>query len=367
MFRILINEINHILKSKFALFMYIAIPVITSVIIINILKESRIRDMPIGVVDLDNTNLSRDILFNIDSIHTIKIMNEYKSINEAKNDLNTGKIYALTVIPNGLQKDIKKQIAPTIALYYNAQYVLIGKNINNSILQTSNSINTKINMQKHIVNDKNILMALGNSIDFIPKIIGLYNENSNYTQFLITAILPCLWQLLAIFCMINLLANESKLNTSNILAKMIINTFILFIWWIAMMFVFKYFDYPLEGNVSILALNALITLIAYASVGLFIYSLSSSHIKAISIATIYSAPALAFVGITYPINNMNSFAVFWGEMMPITKYMQVYIQQANYGVDSQISLKLILQNLLFLLFGVGGFIIYFNKQNRDVK
>ena len=86
-----------------------------------------------------------------------------------------------------------------------------------------------------------------------------------------------------------------------------------------MMFVFKYFDYPLEGNVSILALNALITLIAYASVGFFIYSLSSSHIKAISIATIYSAPALAFVGITYPINNMNSFAVFWGEMMPITK------------------------------------------------
>ena len=365
MFRILINEIKHISKSRFA--MYIFMPLITSIIVISTLSQSRIKNMPLGVLDLDNTALSRDILFNIDSTQAIKIINEYKSINEAKNDLNTGKIYALLVIPNNLQKDITKEITPVIALYYNAQYVLIGKNIYNAILQISSNINTKINIKKHMVNDKNTLLALGNSIDFLPKIMGLYNENSNYAQFLVTAILPCLWQLLAIFCMINLLANESKLNAKNIFAKVLINTFILFTWWIIMIITFRYFNYPMQGSIFVLALNAFITLIAYESVAIFIYSLSNSHIQAISMATIYSAPALAFIGITYPINNMNPFAVFWGEMMPLTKYMQVYIQQANYGVDSIVSLKLISKNLLFLLFGAMGFLIYKQKHINDIR
>ena len=362
MFRILINEIENISKSRFSLFMYIFMPLLTSIIIISTLSESRIKNIPLGVLDLDNSNISRDVLFNIDSTQTIKIVNEYKSMNEAKDDLNTGKIYALLIIPNNLQRDITNGVTPIITLYYNAQYVLTGKNIYNSILQISNNINTKINMQKHIVNDKNTLLALGNSIDFIPKITGLYNENSNYSQFLVTAILPCLWQLFAIFCMINLLYNG--VNTIDIVfTKVFINTFILFAWWIIMIITFR--DYPMQGSIFILAINALITLIAYESVALFIYSLSNSHIQAISIATIYSAPALAFIGITYPINNMNPFAVFWGEMMPLTKYMQVYIQQAHYGVDSIVSLKLISKNLLFLLFAVLSFLIH--RKKHDIK
>lgn len=364
------KELNILVKNKFLCFMYFVMPIIVCVFIYNTFKKEVITKLPIGIVDLDKTQLSRDIAFNINASPTIKIINEFNDINHAKDDLSTKKIYALIVIPNKLQKDIKTNNTPSIALYYNTQLVLIGKNIQSAVLQVSSNINAKLNVTKHIVNDKNTLMALGDSIEFIPKIFGLYNENSNYMKFLLTAIIPCLWQLLTLICMISIMAiDNTKYTTINlykhICIKFIINLLIFFMWWILMMVFFYKLNFPLNGSKYILTLNAIIIIMAYNSIGIFIYSISRTYTRSLSIATVYAAPSLAFVGITYPINNMNEFAVFWGSILPITNYLQVYLQQAHYGIDSIFSLIIISKNIIFLLFALLGLLIYPNKSYND--
>ena len=375
MLKILNLEIKHIIEDKFLLFMYFIIPLFVGFFVYSTISKALIVDIPIGIVDLDNSSESRNLIFDINSSSVLKIAKQYGSIKEAKNDIASKNIYALVVIPNHFEANIKKHIAPEVAIYYNTQLVFIGKNIQSALTLVFKNKDAKLNFTRNIADSKNTTLALGKSIEFMPKIISLYNPHSNFSQFLLTAILPCSWQLFIILCMIALIAHDerdvgfikNKINRldsihKHLAVKFLINTIIFFVWWLIMNNVFYVLDYPNNGSFYILVLNAIITIFAYNSIGLFIYALIRSHIRSISIAAFYSAPSLAFLGITYPLNSMDLFPTFWSSILPIMRYMQVYIEQANYGLDPIYSLRLIIANLPFLLFGILGAIIYKKKR-----
>lgn len=375
MLKILNLEIKHIIEDKFLLFMYFIIPLFVGFFVYSTISKALIVDIPIGIVDLDNSSESRNLIFDINSSSVLKIAKQYGSIKEAKNDIASKNIYALVVIPNHFEANIKKHIAPEVAIYYNTQLVFIGKNIQSALTLVFKNKDAKLNFTRNIADSKNTILALGKSIEFMPKIISLYNPHSNFSQFLLTAILPCSWQLFIILCMIALIAHDerdvgfikNKINRldsihKHLAVKFLINTIIFFVWWLIMNNVFYALDYPNNGSFYILVLNAIITIFAYNSIGLFIYALIRSHIRSISIAAFYSAPSLAFLGITYPLNSMDLFPTFWSSILPIMRYMQVYIEQANYGLDPIYSLRLIIANLPFLLFGILGAIIYKKKR-----
>lgn len=375
MLKIFNLEIRHIIEDKFLLFMYLVMPLFVGFFVYSTISKALIVDLPIGIVDLDHSSESRSLIFDINASSAIQVVKQYGSINEAKDDISSKEIYALVVIPNHFEADIKKHITPEVAIYYNAQLVFIGKNIQSALTLVFKNKDAKLNFARNIVDSANTTLALGKSIEFMPKIVSLYNANSNFSQFLLTAILPCLWQLFIILCMISLIAHDERdvgfikdkihrLDSiySHLGAKFLINTIIFFLWWLIMSYVFYTLDYPNSGSFYILALNAIITILAYNSIGLFIYALAGFHVRSISIAAFYAAPSLAFLGITYPLNSMELFPTFWSSILPIMRYMQVYIEQANYGLDPIYSLRLIVQNLPFLLFGILGVMIYKKKR-----
>lgn len=367
-------ELQNLLKDRFLLFMYFIMPLFVGAFVFSTLSADIVRKMPIGVLDLDSSKTSSDIIFDINASPTLDIKRFYPSMLEAKSALSTKEIYALVVLPKDLAKNVKSRIPSEINIYYNAQLVFIGKNIQSALTQVLANENIKLKFQNNIIDSKNFSIAMGKSIEVVPHIMALYNQNSNFSQFLLPALIPCLWQLFIILCMIGIIAyderdvgyikhktNKIRFIYRHLFIKFSINTIIFFIWWAIFMSVFYKLDFIQSGSISLMALNALVLILAYNSIGIFLYSLIRSHTRSISVAAVYAAPSLAFVGITYPINNMEAFASFWGKILPITKYLEVYIQQANYGLDIFSSLKLIAYNLIFLLFGILGILIYKKK------
>ena len=286
MLKILNLEIKHIIEDKFLLFMYFIMPLFVGFFVYSTISKALIVDIPIGIVDLDNSSESRNLIFDINSSSVLKIAKQYGSIKEAKNDIASKNIYALVVIPNHFEANIKKHIAPEVAIYYNTQLVFIGKNIQSALTLVFKNKDAKLNFTRNIADSKNTTLALGKSIEFMPKIISLYNPHSNFSQFLLTAILPCSWQLFIILCMIALIAHDerdvgfikNKINRldsihKHLAVKFLINTIIFFVWWLIINNVFYALDYPNNGSFYILVLNAIITIFAYNSIGLFIYAL----------------------------------------------------------------------------------------------
>lgn len=58
-------------------------------------------DMPAGVVDLDNTATTRNIIRNLDAFQQTKIVAHYAGFADARKAMQEGKIYAFYFIPEG--------------------------------------------------------------------------------------------------------------------------------------------------------------------------------------------------------------------------------------------------------------------------
>lgn len=377
MFEALQTELRHFLKDKFLLFMCFVMPLLTASFVYMTLSESIVRALPVGIVDFDNSQTSRNIAFNVESSATLTIQSRYNSVLEAKDAISKKDIYALIVLPKDLEKNAKKGIPTNIPIYYNAELVFIGKNIQSALMQILANENVKLKFSKNIASSANTTLAMGKSVDILPQIIALYNPNSDFAAFILPALIPCLWQLFIILCMIGFMAYDERdvghiLNKQNkirafyahLSIKVLLNTLIFFAWWGIFMLSFYRLGFISDispHSLATIALCAFVTIIAYSSIGIFLYALIRSHTRAISIAAVYAAPSLAFVGITYPINNMEAFATFWSKILPITKYLEVYMQQANYGLEPHFSMRFIAYNLIFLLFGILGILIYKQK------
>lgn len=370
-------ELTHFIKDKFLVFMCFVMPLFCAVFVYETLSQSIVRKLPIGVIDFDSSQTSRDIIFSTNASAALQVTSFFSSLSEASEAIAKKDIYAFMILPKNLESNAKLGITSIIPIYFNAELVFIGKNIQSALTQILASENIKLKFSQNIAMSANTTLALGKSVDIVPRIISLYNPNSDFSAFIIPALIPCLWQLFIILCMIGFMAYDERdvghiVNKKNkvkdfyqhLCVKVALNTMIFFAWW--GIFMFSFYKLGIMGSISkdslcVIALCAFVTILATSSIGIFLYALIRSHTRAISIAAVYAAPSLAFVGITYPINNMEAFATFWSKILPISKYLEVYMQQANYALPAESSLKFIAYNLIFLLFGILGILIYKKK------
>ncbi|RDU67007.1 ABC transporter permease [Helicobacter didelphidarum] len=314
-------------------------------------------NLPIGIVDNDKTTLSNNLVFNIESSPALSISQYYTSLHEAKLDLNDGKIYGVAVIPHNFQANIRKGIGADIGVYYNAQFVLIGKAINSAFLQVLAVFNAISDVGKNLAKDANINIAKAKAMPILPKIQALFNPQNDYAQFLLTIILPCMWQILVALGMLNLI-NTTPKSLKELLLKFFFNVGIAVVWGSIMLAVFGTLGYPHEGSMGIVLLGMFVFAGAMSGLVICFQSIFQHSSKSISIIAAYSAPSLAFAGITYPQNSMEVFASFWSQILPISYFMKLYLQQANYGLDVSYSLGIIVQMLPFWLFLLLGLVIY---------
>lgn len=365
-------------NDRFSFFLCTLAPLLIGMFIWGVFSQSLVREMPIGIVDLDQSSLSRELAQNLDAIPAVKITKTYTSLAEAKEDLSMVRIYAVVVFPHHLQSNTKKHILTSIPIYYNAQLVLIAKSIEAGFKQLIAVSDVKAKLGSNLVETKNLQSALAKSSPILPQLTPLYNINNSYAQFLITGILPCSLIMLVIVCVINSLArDESDVGfvagkksqipdgisaRFYILTKVFAYAGIFSFWWIVMMICFRIWGFSFNGNYLVLYLGALLTIFGYSGVGVFAYALFRDHTRALAVAAIYCAPSFAFAGLTFPVNSMGSFATFWHTILPISHYLKLYVQVANYGVDFFTAFKTMLEIAPFVLFLGFGILVYRKRE-----
>ncbi|PAF48931.1 ABC transporter permease [Helicobacter sp. 12S02232-10] len=350
------KQIQSLWHNKFLGIICFVLPLFLGFLVYSIFYMELPKKLPIGIVDQDKSTLSAEIKFSLNATSTLNIVRVYNSLRGAKSDLSSGKIYALVVIPEGLERNTKIDVKTKIPFYYNAQFVLIGKSIDSAFLQVIATINAKMNVAKGLAKKSNLNSAKSLAMPIVSKIHALYNPNNSYAQFLLTLILPCMWQILAALGMLNLLEKASGIK--DVIAGFVINVVIFSLWGIGMLKSFQALGYALNGDYNILFLGILMMTGGISGMVICFQSILRDCTKTVSVIAAYTAPSLAFAGITYPQSSMDGFALFWSHILPISYFMKLYLQQANYGLDAAYSLKIIVQMLPFLLFFPLGLLIY---------
>ena len=337
----------HLLGSdKWLLSSLTWIPILLALSIWWIFSQAIATELPIAVVDLQQSHLSRLLTREFDATSALKVERTVSDITSAKNALVANNIYAYLIIPKHLDRDIYLSNTPQISVFYNSQFILIGKLIKGAALQAQGTFNAQIGIIKQLAKGNNTASsAFAKTVAIRTQITPLFNKNVNYAQFLVSAIVPALWQIVIVISTILFLtANHRVYGLKKMVGEkplkrlLAIGLFYLPVFLaqgvIFLSCFYLILDWPMAGSLFPLFFAQLITTIACMIMGALFFFLTLDPARAMSFAGAFTAPSFAFMGVTFPVSDMNQLAELWRGLLPISHYIEAQISQVSYGVTA---------------------------------
>ena len=90
-------------------------PVLVTFFFTSLMGEGEPENMPCGVVDLDKTATTRAMIRRLDAFQTTRVAAYYNNVNEARQAIQHGDIYAFLYIPRGTTAKMQSGRQPDIS------------------------------------------------------------------------------------------------------------------------------------------------------------------------------------------------------------------------------------------------------------
>ena len=136
------RELRRIIASPLYIVVLLVIPVFTIVFLATIFATGQIQEVPVGVVDYTNSQLSGQIIDKIDASQKLAVKEEYRFLNEkqAHEALQKMEIYGYLVIPPDFDSKLYSGKKPTLAYYYQKSLLATGEEVNGEFLTVLSDI-----------------------------------------------------------------------------------------------------------------------------------------------------------------------------------------------------------------------------------
>ena len=333
-----------------------------AIFFLTFLKQGLPHDLPIGIVDLDDSSLSRNFSRQLDATQLGKVL-KYDSFAEAREDMQSGKITAVCVIPAGMYADVQASRRPTFTYYLNGLYFVGGALSYKNIL-------TMINLADGAV-QREVLRAKGVNEDAImgriqPVNVDVHqigNQYTNYGYYLTNIFLPGVLALTVVIILIYSLGAELKYGTSRhllstaggsmynaLFGKLVVYTTLFsVIGLILILLMYDWMHFPIKGSIWNMFLAIVLLVLASESVAIFIIGLLPIPRLALSIGALYSVLAFSMSGFTLPVETMPPYIQGLAEAFPLRHYFLFYSREVIFGTGFAGWWQEVIHLLIFLL------------------
>ncbi len=319
-------------------------------------------DLPIGVLDLDNSSLSRNFCRQLDATQLGKVI-KYEDFSTARDAMQAGQITSLCVIPQGMNEDVNANRRPVFTYYVNSLYLIGGalsyKDILTMVTLTGGAVQREVLRMKGY--SEGAIMGLIQPIVIDEHKIG--NATTNYGVYLNNIILPGLLALSIIFVLIYALGSELRYGTSRelmetadgsmaaaLLGKLLPYTLIYLALGLGLdLLMFGVCHYPLNGSVGNMMLAMVVFILANEAVAVTIIGLLPTLRYALSIAALFTILGFSFSGFTFPVEAMPTAIQGISVLFPLRFYYLLYVQEAIFGTGFAGWWQYIVYMLLFLI------------------
>lgn len=316
--------------------------------------------LPIGVVDYDNSSLTRNFIQQLNSTQLGDVI-QYQDFESAREDMEKGKITSVCVLPDGMYADVQSQRQPKFDFYVNTLYFLGGslayKDILTMINLTSGAVQREVLRMKGV--NENAIMGRIRPVDIDIHMPG--NPTMNYGAYLANMMLPGVLEMVIIILIIYSFGTELKYGTSRqllsmtgeqimpaIIGKMLIYTILFLGLGFSLMFLlYGWMKFPLDGSIWWMLLDVFLLVLSSEAIGFFIIGCVPVLRFALSIGALFSVMAFSLTGFTLPVEAMPAGIQGLAEMFPLRHYYQMYVQCGMMGTGFAGCYKEIIHLLLF--------------------
>jgi ABC-2 type transport system permease protein len=368
-----LDELKSIQNSTYKLFLVTLLPIFSFFLIVAIFYKGVVHELPLVVVDNDKSQLSRELIKHVDASATLSVDYKLNSPKEALALLQETKAYAVLIIPHNFQKKVLNHTQPKVTTMLNTQYILIGKIIKSALTQVVMYSSAEVELVQDLAKSGVFQKSINRVSPIGLQVSSYFNTYQNYFLFLVSALLPAIWQIFIVIVTLVSFGTMFKANEQRkffkdehlfirIIGKLLPYTFIYTVLGaLYLFFIYGTMAWEFQGSFSFTIFAMFVSVVAYQGVALLFFVTGFDYARSLSLGAVYTAPAFAFLGVTFPVYNMNAFALFWRDMLPVSHLMEIQISQANYGTNIFLELDKLLYIFAFLVVYIP---IYFMFKRR---
>ncbi len=367
--RVLYREFQRMTSRRIYFAAAIVLPLFLLFFMSTIFGGGAMDGLPIGIVDMDNTSTSRQIVRSMEAVPTFDVIRHFSNETEARQSVLHKEIYGYLSIPHNFEEDALTGKDATLPYYYHYALLAVGGEImgafGNSLTPISFSP-IALEAEELGVNPSEVQTFL---LPFEVSDHPVYNPGLNYSIYLSQPFFFVLFQIVILLITVYSVGSEIKYKTANewlacadgnivvaVVAKLLPYTVIFALEGIMANFViFRVFNVPLWGSWFLLDFITVIFIIATQGFALFIFSLFPAVALIISAVSMLGSLGATLSGITFPVDNMYSWVHFMSYLLPVrhfTEFGQImFYTAADYMyLWPQFVILLIFPFLAFIMF-----------------
>ncbi len=342
---VFLRELKRIYSRPIYLVCMIVAPICTFILFATLMEEGLPNELPVAVVDADNTSTTRKITRNLDALQQIGIIAKYADTNRATEAMRSGDIYAFYYFPEGTTEELLAQRQPTVSYYINYSYLAAGSLTYRDMYITSLLANAAVGQASLLARGatKRETETLLQPIIIDTHAIG--NPWLNYAIYLNNTLFPGVLSLLTFILTTFSITSEIKHRTSrqwlktadgNIFAalagKLLPQTIIISLVAIFYnIYLYLLLHFPIHDGLWSMLIASLLLVVASQAFGIFLAGMLPSPRWSMSIASLWGVVSFSISGFSFPIEGMSGAIQTITNLFPLRHYFMIYCNQALSG------------------------------------
>lgn len=319
-------------------FCMVVFPVLVVLFFTTMLAEGTPENLPIGIVDADNTSTTRTLTRRLDAFQSTDIVSYYPTMAAARHAVQRGEIYGFLYFPKGTTEKLLASRQPKISYYYSMSAKMPGSLVMKDLKVISTLGSAAVGQAT--------LQARGATADQIqtflqPITIDLHmvaNPWSNYNVFLTTVFVPGLLMLFIFLLSAYSIGTELKFGRSkewmhmaggNMLVAMTGKFLPQALIWLAIFLGYEYYIYgvvhlPHEGGVWPIISLGVMGVFSSMGFGIFAFGLMPSLRMSMSVCSLWAVLSLSMAGSAFPVMAMDGPLQSLSWLFPLRHYFMIY-------------------------------------------
>ena len=344
LFSVFEREIARMTSRRLYFGVCIVLPLFCVFFMATIFGSGQMENLPIGIVDLDQTATSRNISRTIETVPTFNVIAHYTDDISARTATQQKKIYGYLVIPENFEENVLSGKTTTLSYYYHYALLSVGSEIQGAFETVLQPLAIT-----PIINEATALGISENQIeDFLVPVNEqghpLYNPDLDYSVYLSNPFFFILFQVIILLVTVYTIGSEIKFRTADewlkcadmniftaITGKLLPYTILFIIIGIFSNYImFGVMQIPFSCGFTPLNLTTILFVIATQALAVFLFSLFPATSIIISIVSMVGSLGATLSGVTFPAPFMFPAVYYVSFLFPVRHFVEIN-QNLLYG------------------------------------
>lgn len=345
MFSIFLRELQRLARQPLYWFCMVLAPLFCYLFFTTLMADGLPQNLPLGLVDEDNTTTTRNLARNLDAFQMTDIVNSYPNVSDARKAVQRGEIYGFYLIPKGTTKQAQLQRIPTVSFYTNYSYLVAGSLLYRDMRTMSELASGAASRTVLYARGATEQQAMAYLQPIVIDMHAVGNPWLNYNVYLSNVIIPGMLGLFIFMITVYGLGTELKFGTADELMAAsgdsvivavtgkLIPQLVIFLLsgTVYILWLYAWLRFPCHcGILRMWSVMALFVL-ACQGLGVFMFTMLPTLRLGLSFASLWGVISFSISGMSFPCMAMHPILQGPANLFPLRHYFLLYVNCALDG------------------------------------